>query len=329
MHALTKFATALTLCVGFAACSSTMPGDDRGPDGTPNSPDQQAESLSLAGSYTVKSKFQVTPEKLGTSGDFAIDLQDLADDPVEVLAEMIADEVGLDFLAGSIEGWLKDAMDGRETKLTDAISDFLTASLNFDLVSELVVDGSGSSVTMTHAPTGMEVTIDGKAYEYAFEDLKADSLEQYSIAVSGSKGNNLTFKAHDVEVPYGKMLETVLDQVVVPAIDSGASDLGDALQGIIDCNAVGQSIYDDLQFGSASVYASGCRAGADALAREMLSKIGDNQSLTFAVTIDGKATASDSNNDGKADSISGRWDSIFLSDLENKLPTPFKAKRTK
>jgi len=301
---------------------------DGDPDRTPDGPDK-ASSLKLAGEYQVKSQFQVTPEKLGTSGDFAVDLKDLADDPVEVLAEMIADELGVGFLAGSIEGWLKDAMDGREAKLTTALSDFLNASLNFELVSDMVIDGSGTAVTMTHAPTGMSVTIDGKVHEYAFDDLKADSLEKYSIAVSGTNGANLTIKEHDIEVPYAQMLATVLDQVVVPAIDTDADDLGEALQGLIDCDSVGADIYASLQFGSANVYASGCRSALNAVGNQIVSKIGDIDNLTFAVTLDGKATAADSNSDGKADSISGNWDSVFLGDLTNKQATPFKAKRIK
>src|SRR5690606_162084 len=111
MNAFTRLSSTFLLSLGLAACSATVapgPSPDDGPD--PTSPNGE-ESLEIAGAYEVKSAFRITPERLGPSGDFALDLQELADDPIEAIAELLADELGIpSWLSGQVEALIEQAM---------------------------------------------------------------------------------------------------------------------------------------------------------------------------------------------------------------------------
>ena len=123
MHALTRLVTTLTLSLGIAACSAGM-GDTGDPDRPGGSGgDGDSKSLTIAGDYVVKSEFKVTPERLGTSGDLALDLGKLADDPVKEIADMIADEYGISLFRRNIEEAIEEALGSNEEKLSSAISE--------------------------------------------------------------------------------------------------------------------------------------------------------------------------------------------------------------
>lgn len=302
-------------------------GDPDRPGGSGG--DGDSKSLTIAGDYVVKSEFKVS--KLETGGNLELDLQELADDPVREIADMIADDLNVSFLRSTIEKFLDEAMGTRKARLSSAITDFVEATRNFELVSNMTIKGEGSSMQMTHYPSGMEVEIKGEKYEYAFDDLKADTLTEYPMTVSGT---TLKFKEHHMEIPYTQMLVTVMDQVIVPAIDPDSADLGDALNQIVDCGTVGtklegSEIDQTLSFLNfdAGDYAGFCEDAVDAVALSIINEIGKTNSVSVAVALDGKATVADANNDGKADSISGSWNSVFQGDLENKVASPFKAQR--
>src|SRR5262245_6906230 len=118
----------------------------------------------------------------------------------------------------------------------------------------------------------------------------------------------MTIAAHAIPLSYGSVLRVGLDELLIPAIDPLADGLGDLLHGQVDCDAVGDAIYDAIGFGSPGTFASACDAGLDAAAGLVYDKLNDLDGAACEFGIAGEARATDTDGDDNVDEISrGEW----------------------
>ena len=109
-------------------------------------------------------------------------------------------------------------------------------------------------------------------------------------------------------VSYGKLLKLALNEMIIPMIDPTATDLKDLLTNAVNCQAIGQDVYDYLGLLSPSTFESACTAGLSAASGLIYNQIAniDGSALEFGIA--GTAKGIDSNKDGKMDKIqTGKW----------------------
>ena len=141
------------------------------------------------------------------------------------------------------------------------------------------------------------------------------SGQRHSFGPCGQKGLPLTLDntpklnigSHTVNIPYGKVIRTALDNVVVPQIDPTAHSLTQLLANAIDCNGIGASVAEGVGIGSASFWAGVCVAGMGVAADKVYDQLVAEDTI-IALEIAGNARAIDVNNDYFVDKLDfGVW----------------------
>lgn len=299
---LSFFMVPLIACGGGDPDSSSpAPGGDERPD--------PGEPLVAAGDYQVKSQFQLSTRDLGD--DIAVIglLEDIENDPYGTLGDFIADEIGLSFVSPVVKTVLQLNVDPSfEQDFKQAAATLLDVSGDFEIVSTLSVEESSGNLTVSHKGETVAVTISGDAYEW---DVDAKSDSTAVSAGAERSGDDVTLDAHVLTVPYSGMLRAALDQIVVPTIDPNASNLAEALSGLVDCQQLGADLEYDFG-GNATVYATACIVGIEVLADEIETRIVNIADLSTDMELAGTFSMSDVSGDGKADQITGNWSSKFL-----------------
>jgi hypothetical protein len=113
----------------------------------------------------------------------------------------------------------------------------------------------------------------------------------------------LTIAAHKVPMKYGQALRLALDFAIIPMIDPSVSNLPDYLKTLVNCQAVGQYVFEAIDLGAPSTFEAACNAGIVAAANTLYTQLDnlDSSALEFGIT--GTARAVDRNRDGKMDDI--------------------------
>ena len=109
-------------------------------------------------------------------------------------------------------------------------------------------------------------------------------------------------------VPYGSMLVIALEEVIIPLIDSEQQSLAGYLLDVVNCESVGEAVYQEIELGNAGFYESLCITGVQAGAALILDQLRsiDDGGVTF--TLNGTALPRDTNGDRKVDQLSqGEW----------------------
>jgi hypothetical protein len=95
---------------------------------------------------------------------------------------------------------------------------------------------------------------------------------------------------------------------VIPLIDPSATSLQDILEANVNCQAVGQYVYEAIGFGSAGTFESACRSGLSAGSRALYKLMEDLDGSALEFGIAGTARAVDRNGDSKMDELTtGVW----------------------
>ncbi|HUJ58616.1 MAG TPA: hypothetical protein VLX92_08990 [Kofleriaceae bacterium] len=115
----------------------------------------------------------------------------------------------------------------------------------------------------------------------------------------------LAVEHHAIGLAYGEMLRIGLDRAVIPTVDPAASDLATALTDLVDCKSLGALVADKLGIGTASLYESACGVGLTAAADELYAKLATLDAAPLELDLAGLAVASDGDDDGVADTITG------------------------
>lgn len=316
---------ALLLALGsFAACAADAPGGS-GPGGDnpggDNPGDDDVKVLKLAGKYSLTSKFDLSTNMPGAVGEVSrmfIDMTDDSTDPGKFIAEQVVNALpsgavrtalnsALPFVSGYLNDYLLQIAPDFVTKVVKVGNVFGDVAKNFGTLSELTVTGSASPYTGSHSVNGVEFKIDGNQIPFMFADYNLANVDVNNVSLGLAQSGKLTIGQHKLPLQYGAVLRIALDEAIIPLVDPNASNLTELLQSLVNCQAVGQAVADQIGFGAGTAETA-CNAGLALAAQKIYDKLGsiDGSALEFDVT--GTASAVDSNNDQTADKINrGGW----------------------
>jgi hypothetical protein len=325
MTTTNRLALALALALGVTAtgCSTADPahmGDDDGAGGDDGG--GSSRPLDASGTYTMHSSFDIASNVPGTAGTVVntiIAATDDPNDPSKWVLDQLINQLGSGVVKTALQYGEALAVGFLNSELTSIAPDFVDTmilvgkdlgdiSKNFGLNETLTLTGSGTSYTATHTVTGAHFKIGNQELDFALTNYGLQNIVVDNVAVTMDSTGELTIAAHDIPLSYGQVLKMGLDGAIVPLIDPTAHNLNDLLTHLVDCNAVGSYLADDIGFLSAATYAGFCTAGLNAAAGFVYSKIDaiDGSALNFNLA--GTVRGMDTNNDRQIDTlVTGSW----------------------
>lgn len=308
------FLLGLFAATGCAAdAQGTDPNDPSDPS-DPSDPDQPPPPKTIDGTFRMNSTFDIATNAPGTPGTVAnyfIAATDDPDDPTKfILDELIKalpDGSVKNFLASStafVSGYLND-------RLFDIAPDFLSRLVeigdgfgqitkNFGTTEVLVIDSTGKA---SKTVDGLHFKIDNVDMDFPFADynIQPTTVDNLSVTMQGS--GQLAISQHTVPMKYGQVLRLAIDQALIPMFDPSASNLGDVLKNLVNCEAVGQYVYEAIDIGSPSTFESACNSGLTAAGNALYKALDNMDNAALQFNIAGAARAVDKNADGKMDDI--------------------------
>jgi hypothetical protein len=323
-----KLTVLLALSLGAAAgCAADAPtvgpgtGSGNGPGSGSGSNDAPTPAT-IEGKYAITSDYDLAanaPGQVGAIANAFIDMTDSPDDPAKWIVDHAIDQIPngtfkslAQGVAPLVTGYLNDQLlsvaPDFVSKIKDIGNKFGDIAKHFGTIDTLDVAKSGAAYTTTHTVTGAHFVIDTVAMDFLFTDYSLTNVTVPGVASSYDPTGKLSVGDHKVPLAYGKILRIALDQAIIPMVDPGAPDLAGALGDLVDCSQVGQAIADQVGFGSASMYGSACTAGLAAGANLIYQQIANLDSSALEFGINGTCKATDTNHDGKLDTLTrGAW----------------------
>ena len=134
--------------------------------------------------------------------------------------------------------------------------------------------------------------------DYGIQETKVEGLQ-----VTLSQSGQLAVSDHMVPMKYGQVLKLAIDQAIVPMIDPAASELSDIFKNLVNCQNVGQFVFDAVGIGSPSTFESACISGLEAAGRAIYTALDSMDSSALEFKLAGAARGVDKNSDGKMDDI--------------------------
>jgi len=294
-----------------------MPG---GGDGSGSGSGSQTETpLTAEGKFSLQSDFDIATNMPGTAGEVTnafIAATDGGDDPAHwILDQLVAQlpdgtfknvlQGSIPFVAGYLNDRLLEVAPDFVVTIRDIGNKFGQMARHFGTLETLDVPANGQA---THTVNGVHFTVDQIDLSYMFKDYQLTDVTVPNVGVTIDKLGKLTIADHKVPLSYGKVLRLGLDEVIIPLVDPTAVTLEDVLKDVVDCQAVGQYVYEAIGIGSASTFESACNSGLKAGANALYAQIGKIDASALEFGINGVAKGVDKNHDGKMDSIqTGAW----------------------
>lgn len=317
-----SFAFALALSAPLTGCANDPADDDVGDGSGSGSGEPQPErSLDLVGTYRLHSTFDLATTMPGSAGAFVNGLIAATDDPDDpmswVVDQMLAqmdDGTFKNILVGAkpfVIGYLNDRVTSLAPELVGTLLEvghrMNDVTKNVGLDEKLVVSYVDQRLLGHMTADGVRFTVDGTPVAALFADHDIDNVIAEGIYVKFENEANVTIGDHTMALPYGKIARIALDVAVIPALDPTATDLGDLLDHLVNCQGVGQSVADALGFGAPALYAGACTAGLDMAADYVYGQLVAADSM-LDLHLTGTARATDDNADYFVDALrSGAW----------------------
>lgn len=326
MKTISNLSLLLAVALGASACVSEVGdeggGSGGGGEGGGEGGGGETAATDATGSYAMRSKFDLAtnmPGKVGDAVNAIIAATDGADDPANWLLEQVAAQLpsgtiknlvdgSRPYIAGYLNDQLLSYAPDFVATMVQLGNDFGDMAKNFGTVESLKIGGSDGAYTAVHTVTGAHFKIDNMETDLAFADYQMANVVVQGVGITLSSSGQLGIGAHTVPLSYGKILHIGLDEVLLPMVDSTVGDLGELMQGMVDCDVVGQLIADQIGGYGATTLAAACDAGLLAGAGYIYSQIDaiDGSALEFGLS--GTAKAFDKTGDGKIDTIqAGTW----------------------
>ena len=307
----------------FAACAADAPGGGSPGGGNPgdNPGEDDVKVLKLAGKYGLTSKFDMQANMPGAVGDVArmfIAMTDDSTDPGKFIAEQVVNALpsgavrtalnaALPFVSGYLNDYLLQIAPDFVTKIVKIGNVFGDASKNFGTLSELSITGSASPYVGNHTVNGVEFKIDGNQIPFMFADYNLTNVSVANLAVGLDQTGKMTIADHKLPLQYGAVLRIALDEAIIPLVDPNAANLTELLQSLVNCQAVGQAVANQIGFGAGAAETA-CNAGLALAANKIYDKLAEIDGSALEFQVAGTAKAVDSNADQTADRIDrGGW----------------------
>lgn len=305
----------------LTGCAASLPGDgdDDGGGGGGGGDDAPTVPLTAEGRYSLTSDFDVATNMPGTAGQVVntfIDATDSPDDPsrwiLDQLVKQLPDGQVKNAVAGAVPlvaGYLNDKLlevaPNFVVKFRDIGNKFGQAAHHFGTIETLDVPASGPGSTTVN---GVQFTVDQVELAFMFKDYNLPDVAVPNVDVQVDQTGKLTIGEHKVPLSYGKVMRIALDEVVIPLVDPTAVTLNDVLLHLINCQKVGQYVYEKVGIGSAGTFQAACTAGINAGSQALYGAITKVDSSALEFGIQGLAKGVDKNKDGRIDVIqTGAW----------------------
>lgn len=316
----------LALQAGCAGEALDDPGDDSGDSGdSGDDPDGDGEPnpLDATGMYQIDSEFDLISSMPGTVGEVTNTFIEMTDDPYDP-ASWLIDRILAEWDGGVIEDivegarpaldrWMHEEMLENSpdlvAQLVDVGDQFGQVTRAFGINSTLEVAGdSGDGLSATHTAMGYHFRIDGAEHAWTLDELERDPVEVEGVGVEFD-GTSMSLSEHSIPLQYGGFLAMVLDDVIIPEVNPNASDLGDLFLSLVDCAAIGQRIFAELEFGNAGLYEGLCEMGLESGAGFIMEKlVSIDEEAQVRLIISGAARAADQSGDRRIDTLTkGEW----------------------
>jgi hypothetical protein len=319
MNSLTTYSFVLALgatVVGCAADAPTVGGDGGGGGGGSNTP---TAPLTAEGRYNLTSDFDIATNMPGTAGSVVnafIAATDDGDDPSHWILDQLVAQLpdgsfknavkgSIPFVAGYLNDRLLQVAPQFVVTIRDMGNKFGQVARHFGTLETLDVPANGMA---THTINGVHFTVDQVELSYMFKDYQLADVQVPNVGVQVDKTGKLTIADHKIPLSYGKVLRLAMDEVIIPLIDPSAQNIEDILKNVVNCQAVGQYVYEAVGFGSPSTFQTACSAGLKAGSQVLYAQINKIDASALEFGINGIAKGVDKNHDGKMDSIqTGAW----------------------
>ncbi len=309
---------AVTAAAGCAADVTAPPVDPSNPD-NPDNPDTQPVPTSPTGKFAMTSTFDLATNMPGTTGkvvNIFISATDDPDDPTKFIVEKLVGALpdgsiknDLQSAIPFVSGYLNDRLlmwaPELVTKVVKLGDGFGQIAHNFGMVGVLDIAASGKAV---HTINGLHFKVDQTELDFPFADYNMTDIKAENVAITLSTAGKLTIGEHQLPLSYGKALRIGLDEMVIPMVDPNATNIADVLHDAIDCQAVGQYVYDAVGFGSPSTFESACNGGLTAGSGFIYNQIDNLDSAALNFTISGVGRGIDKDKNGTMDDVqTGSW----------------------
>jgi hypothetical protein len=332
----TQLTTTLALLLASATvvgCAADAPGNDDGDDmGDPMpQPDPQPVPLTPQGKFAVQSDFDLATNLPGTAGtvvNYFIQATDEPDDPTKFLLEQLigalpngqikdALQGSIPFVSGYLNDRLQEVAPTFVTKIIDVGNGLGQVAHHFGTIEVLDISASQAPATGGDPSLGFAATktiqglhfnvdsvdIDLKFSDYGIQDVKVDGL-----SVSLETTGKLNISQHKVPLKFGAMMKLAMNEVIIPFIDPSVTDLEGLLKKAVNCQKVGQYVYDAIDLGSPSTFESACNAGLHAASTAFYRALDNIDTAALEFNLLGTARGIDKNHDTKMDDIqTGVW----------------------
>jgi len=332
-----------------AACAAQVgpegsvdPSDPNGPS-DPDSPDAVAQ---IAGDYEVTSAFDLrnSPDVPQIVSDALGPLSSLADDPAgALLTALEGTGVGdlIDSLPSAIRSIVESQINnyiqdklyegvpvaGQIADITDMIATIVT---DFEVISNLQVgtaDAAGNA-NAEHSLVAIAYPLDGERHVVATPEIINALTVARDVSINVDLASNtINFGDHAMQLPLGDFAVTAFHQGLESQF--GITDLGAALNDMVDCNGLAANI-GDVQIAGFTVVnesqlAGFCVQGLNQAASQVDAQIRklDMAQLHFA-----GGTGSVSMQSSQVSGMDGTWQSeLGINSGGFNLPSLFKAVR--
>lgn len=298
----------------FAACAE-VDHDEREPGMPPPPPPVGINALGL---YELNSVFNLQ-KAFGEEISTIIEMTDDGNDPGAFFVDMvIANTDGLvqDILEATRDiaiAYLNERLHEQAPDMVDSLlnfgNDLGELTRNFGVTSELAISASQeeSGLKGRHEVTGMVFRLDGQGIDVPFASHNMPNIVVQNVGVTVDANMRLYLAPHTIDMPTGRVVRLMVDEVLAGRAVDGADNLQEVMLGLVNCDAIGESLAENPGVFDATTYAVACQAGLVSLADKIYEQL-NGWSDAGRFIIRGDAFGTDANQDRTVDSfINGRW----------------------
>jgi hypothetical protein len=278
--------------------------------------------LDATGIFQLASEFDVAasvPESIGAMTAQLREMVDGANDPGSwVLDQMLAQSGDVTFNSAvtQLRPNLDELVNYQLVRNTPGLLDLLTrladnldgVTHKFGAVSTVTVaQAADGGLVATHDVSAYRCVVEGQPHEYTLAKLSVASSHADGVLVMVRGKTRVTLVKHQLAFAYGHFLRYVLDHVVVPALLGGATNVGQLLSSVINCNRLAQVIASRIGGVNLS-YENACLSALTSFGDRFEQQL-DDTAAQAGIEIVGNATPVDVDGDGRIDRLdAGKWE---------------------